>query len=79
MLKRWKQYKQRSEASKELARLVACLAWLETQEAHVFITADRVEVDIMGDKDAKLCTGVGDNMLEALEDALNIRRQQEGR
>lgn len=79
--KRYGLTKQQREQSKNLARLLVLLAWLETQEAHVYFVPGRVEVDLhacLDGIDTKLCTGMGSDLLEALEAAYLTRAQQTG-
>lgn len=82
MLKALKaRYNHAVENSRYWSRVIAILSWLETQEAHIFIIKDRVEVDIMGTEDGhdvKYCTGVGSDLLSALEAAYLHRAQQTG-
>jgi hypothetical protein len=86
MFKRLKCYK-KTEAVKEIADLLARLAWLETQEADMEFTETtplalaidpRVYVRIYtSDRKIRLAEGIGDNMLEAINDVMEILRKQE--
>lgn len=82
MFKWLKRYK-KPEAVKEMADLLARLAWLETQEADMEFTETtphdpRVYVRIYtSDRKIRLAEGIGDNMLEAINDVMEILRKQE--
>jgi ribosome-associated translation inhibitor RaiA len=71
-----------SKAAKEMADLLARLAWLEIRDAQMDLTCYMgkpiVYVRVYTpNRKARLAEGCGDNMLEAIDDVMEILRKQE--